>query len=69
LKGKKFVSVKNTWKKNSKKPEISTLQNRTGFEKPVLQIKPSANNQNMVNYGGENFNIGFTDICNRHTGN
>jgi hypothetical protein len=38
----------------SKNPEISTLQNGTGFEQQVLQIKPSANNQTLVIWEGEN---------------
>lgn len=38
----------------SKNQEIATLQNGTGFEQQVLQIKPSANNQSLVIWEGEN---------------
>ena len=35
-------------------PEISTLQNGTGFEQQVLQINPTANNQSLVIWEGKN---------------
>ena len=47
----KDFSLKNIQSKN---PEISTLQNGTGFQQQVLQIKPSANNQSLVIWEGEN---------------
>ncbi len=59
-----FVSCKSTTsdefnlkKIQSKNPEISTLQNGSGFEQQVLQIKPDANNQSLVIWEGENAEI------------
>lgn len=50
----KEFSLKNIQSKN---PEIATLQNGTGFEQQVLQIKPDANNQSLVIWEGENAEI------------
>jgi hypothetical protein len=38
----------------SKNPEISALQNGTGFEQQVLRIKPTENNQSLVIWEGKN---------------
>src|SRR5690554_1967916 len=50
----------NLKKIQSKNPEISTLQNGSGFEQQVLQIKPDANNQSLVIWEGENAEIWAT---------
>ncbi|MBW6537555.1 MAG: hypothetical protein K0B11_21280, partial [Mariniphaga sp.] len=47
-------SLKNMQSKN---PEISTLQNGTGFEQQVLQIKPTAENQSLVVWEEKNPHI------------